>query len=311
MTVRPTRLARLAAPLLVVLVGAGLLAQGASAPSSAPPAGPGFDGSRAWEHLRQIVSQGPRPSGSVALRQTRAYITRQVSSLGLTVQEQPFVAQTPLGPVQMTNLIVRLPGTRADRIVIGGHYDTKLYTDFAFVGANDGGSSAAFLIELTRALRNRPRQFTYELVWFDGEEARRPEWQNPDNTYGSRHYVQAAQAAGAVRSLRGMILVDMIGERNPRFLRESHSTPWLKDIVWRTAAELGHGEVFQAAETPIEDDHMRFLEAGVPSVNIIDLDYPHWHAAGDTLDKLAARSLQVVGDVLLEALPKIEKRLLQ
>jgi Zn-dependent M28 family amino/carboxypeptidase len=306
--------------------------QAQTKPAPAPPASQapadGFDSSRAWEHLRQIVAIGPRPAGSEALAQTRAYITRQISALGLKVQEQPFTAQTPNGPVNMVNLIVRLPGKRPDKIVFTGHYDTKLFKEFAFVGANDAGSSSAFLVELTRALKDRPREFTWELLWLDGEEAVCANWddcsktplsmwapgkaEGPDNTYGSRHYVNDALRTNTLRQVRALILVDMIGERGAVFQREGNSTRWLKDIIWGTAKELGHSKTFAETEYPIEDDHVPFLKAGVPAVDIIDLDYvPHWHTATDTLDKLAARSLQIVGDVVLASLPKIEKRLLQ
>jgi Zn-dependent M28 family amino/carboxypeptidase len=270
----------------------------------------GFDSSRAWAHLGQLVSIGPRPAGSAGIRQARAYITRELSAMDLTVQEQPFVAETPLGPIEMVNLIVTLPGRRSDKILLTGHYDTKLFREFVFVGANDGGSSGAFLIELARALKDLDREFTWELVWFDGEEAVRPDWADPDHTYGSRYYVEAAREAEALDSLRAMILVDMIGERDARFFREGYSTAWLKDIIWGTADELGHGVTFPTRETPIEDDHVEFLSAGVDSVDIIDLDYgpamTWWHTAEDTPDKLSARSLQIVGDVLLASLPKIE-----
>ena len=294
-------------------------------PAPEPAQTPGFDSSRAWEHLRQMVSLGPRPAGSSALRETRAYITRQLAAHGLTVQEQPFSATTPNGTVEMVNLIVRLPGKRPDKILITGHYDTKLFKEFAFVGANDAGSSGAFLVELARALKDRPREFTYELVWFDGEEAVCTNWDdcgesrldawtpakpgNPDNTYGSRHYVVTAMKTG-IKSLRAMILVDMIGERGALFQREMNSTDWLKDIIWGTAKELGHGKTFADTEYAIDDDHVPFLRASVPSVDIIDLEYSAWHTKDDTLDKLAARSLQIVGDVVLASLPKIEKRLL-
>lgn len=300
----------------VALLGCGATAdmaategQANAAPQKATPA---FDSSRAWEHLRQMVSIGPRPAGSAALRQTRAYITRQLASFGLTVQEQAFTAQTPLGPVAMVNLIVRLPGRRADRILITGHYDTKLFRDQVFVGASDGASSAAFLIELARVLKDQPHEFTYELIWFDGEEAT-IEWQGLDHTYGSRYYVQAARTAGALPSLKAMILIDMIGDRNLTIRREQQSTGWLKDVIWGAAKRLGHGGVFLDEETPIEDDHVPFLEAGVQAVDIIDLDYPAWHNTNgtDTLDKVSARSLQIVGDVLLAALPDIEKRLMR
>lgn len=286
--------------------------QAGQPPATPPPVAPNagarvFDSGKAWEHLRQMVTIGPRPAGSPAIRQTRAYITRQLASVGLTVQEQPFVGQTPLGPIEMVNLIVRLPGRRTDRILFTGHYDTKLFKDQVFVGASDGASSAAFLIELARVLKDQAREFTYEFVWFDGEEAV-VEWQGLDHTYGSRYYVQAAQKANALASIKAMILVDMIGDRDLRIRREQRSTAWLKDIIWGTAKRLGHGGVFLDEETPIEDDHVPFLDAGVPAVDLIDLEYPAWHTPADTLEKVSARSLQIVGDVLLAALPEIEKR---
>ena len=208
----------------------------------------------------------------------------------------------------MVNLIVRLPGKRTDRILFTGHYDTKLLAKF--VGASDGASSAAFLIELARVLKDQPREYTYEFVWFDGEEAVVNWVKGVDSTYGSRYYVQAAKKASALTSIKAMILVDMIGDKNLTLRRETASTTWLKDIIWGTARKLGHGAIFMDEETVIEDDHLEFLAAGVPSVDLIDLDYPEWHndaACCDDLTKVSARSLQIVGDVLLAALPAIEK----
>lgn len=269
---------------------------------------PKFDGARAWEHLTQLVKIGPRPAGSLQIRQTRAYLTRQLRALGLVVQEQPFVATTPLGQVEMINLIVRLPGRRSDRILFTGHYDTKLFRDQVFVGASDGGSSAAFLLELARVLASRQREFTYDLVWFDGEEAV-VEWQGNDHTYGSRYYVEAERRAGGLKSIRAMVLVDMIGDKNLTIRRDMFSTPWLTDTIWAAAKRTGHGDVFVDESTRVEDDHLPFLEAGIPSVDIIDLDYPAWHTSADDLSNVGASSLQVVGDVLLAAIPDIEKRL--
>jgi hypothetical protein len=307
------------APVLVLAVTGTVCGNsGPAAPqdAQAPQASP-FDSERAWEHLQQIVGIGPRPSGSAGIRQTRAYVTRQLSSYGLTVQEQPFTASTPLGQVDMVNLIVRLPGRRPDRILLTGHYDTKLYRDRVFVGANDGGSSAAFLIELARVLQNQPHEFTYELVWFDGEEAVCEGWTecgtgtSPDNTYGSRYYVQAAREATALSSVKAMILVDMIGGRELTLRRDLSSTAWLTDIIWSTARDLGHGTTFVGQSTHVGgDDHMPFIAAGIPAVDIIDLDgyMSYWHTDRDTLEQLAPRSLQIVADVLLAALPKIEQR---
>ncbi len=268
-----------------------------------------FDSEKAFEHLRQMVAIGPRPAGSPGIRQTRAYITRQLASFGLKVEEQPFTGATPKGPIEMVNLIVRLPGKRPERILITGHYDTKLFTNIRFVGASDAGSSAAFLIEAARVLKDQPHEFTYEFVWFDGEEAV-VEWdKDKDSTYGSRHYVAAAQKAGAIKSIKAMILIDMIGDRDLQIKRDSNSTPWLNDIIWAAAKRVGHGATFPDLGTSVEDDHLPFLAAGVPSVDIIDLDYAAWHQANDDLPAVSARSLQVVGDVVLAALPDIEKRL--
>jgi glutaminyl-peptide cyclotransferase len=147
------------------------------------------------------------------------------------------------------------------------------------------------------------------LLFLDGEEAV-VEWQGTDNTYGSRHYVEAARKSGSLKSLRALILLDMIGDRNLTIRRESNSTRWLTDIVWSQAKKLGH-RAFMDEETTVEDDHIPFLKAGVASLDIIDLDYPHWHEATDTLDNVAARSLQVVGDVVVASLPEIEARLLK
>jgi hypothetical protein len=279
-----------------------------------------FDSGRAYEHLRQMVLLGPRPAGSAALGQTRAYITRQLAAAGLTVEEQPFTAQAPLGPVNMVNLVVRLPGRRADRVLITGHYDTKLFREFPFVGASDGASSGAMLIELARVLKARPHEFTYEFVWFDGEEAVCRGWDEcgrpgaPDNTYGSRHYVEAARKANTLASIKAMILLDMIGARDLKLRKDTEfAAAWLNDIVWATAKKLGHGSTFIELNGDVGgDDHQPFSQAGIPTIDLIDLhDYPQWHTKDDDLAHVAAGSLQIVGDVLLAALPEIEKHLIK
>ena len=268
-----------------------------------------FDGARAYEHLRQIVSFGPRPAGSPALERTRAYIVEQLKAVGVDSTRQSFVAKTPIGDIPMVNIIATIPGRQPGRIALGGHYDTKLFREFRFVGANDGGSSAAFLLEMARILKGRANAFTIELIFFDGEEATLKDWGGSDHTYGSQYYVDAAEKSRTLSTLKALILVDMIAERSQRFLRESNSTPWLTDIIWATAHRLGHRAIFVNADTPIEDDHVPFLKAGVPATDIIDLDYPAWHTAGDTLDQTSARSLQVVGEVVVGSLAPIEARL--
>jgi hypothetical protein len=272
---------------------------------------PGFDGARAFEHVRQLVAIGPRVAGSPGAARAREYITRQLEAVGVAASEQPFEARTPLGMVRMVNLRATLPGpdgAGGRRLLIGGHYDTKLFSEFAFVGANDGGSSAAFLIELARVLGDRRRPMPVELVFFDGEEAVVDWFKEDDNTYGSRHYVAAARRDGSAKDIAALILVDMIGDRDLRIMRESQSTPWLTDIIWSAARRLGRKE-FVEEELLVEDDHLPFLRAGIPAADIIDLDYPAWHTEADTLDKVSPASLQAVGDVLLAALPDVFARL--
>ena len=272
-----------------------------------PPAK--FDSGRAWEHLRQIVAIGPRPSGSPSIELTRKYIKDQLAAAGLAATEQTWEAQTPLDKVRMVNVVATIPGTRKERIVFAGHYDTKLYRQFRFVGASDGGSSAAFLLELGRVLKARKNPLTIELLFLDGEEARMPDWHGTDNTYGSRHYVEAAKRDGSLATLKALVLIDMIGDRDLDIRRDTNSTPWLTNAIWDAAKRQNLDDYFLADSTRIEDDHLPFLAAGVPSVDIIDLDYEAWHTAKDTLDAVSARSLQVVGDVVLAALPHIETQL--
>ena len=278
---------------------------GGRRPEQAPV---GFDGARAWEHLRAQVAIGPRVAGSAENAKTRAYITSTLAASGIKTVEQPFEAKTPIGTVKMVNLIATLPGQRPERIIIGSHFDTKLFKQFRFVGASDAASSTAALLELGRALKDRPRPFTIELLFLDGEEAVF-DWSATDSTYGSRHYVQNAKATGTLQGIKAFILLDMIGDRNLNIRREQNSTRWLTDIIWSTAGRLGHQRQFLSDVTPIEDDHLPFLEAGVAAVDIIDLDYAAWHTADDTLENVSQQSVKIVGDVVLAAIPEIEKYL--
>ena len=281
-----------------------------SSPGREPAASSKFDGRRAYEHIRELCAIGPRPVDSPGASAARLYIAQQLAAYGLAVREQAFTADTPLGPMPMVNLRVAIPSADSSargRLIIGGHYDTKLFRGFTFVGANDGGSSTAFLIELARVLTERTNPLPIELVFFDGEEAF-VEWQGDDHTYGSRHYVEAARADGSLADIRAVIVVDMVGDRDLRIRREAASTAWLTDLIWSGAKRASQPE-FVGAEVSIEDDHVPFLEADVPAALLIDLEYPPWHTADDQLDKVAAESLQAVADALLTALPDIERQI--
>lgn len=278
-----------------------------------------FDGERAYAHVKRLVEMGPRPAGSAASRSAARYIERELKSYGLKVARDEFTADTPAGKRRMANVTAELAGDGRDFIILASHYDTKLFEDFRFVGANDGGSSTGALLELARVLASskRPRPLTYRFVFFDGEEAFCREWDEcgtpaaPDNTYGSRRYVERLRRSGELKNARALVLLDMVGYKHLKLGRDTMSTPWLVDLIWGAAREMGCDEIFVETEEAVGgDDHEPFLAAGVPSVDIIQLNsYPHWHTPGDTLDKISPDSLRAVGEVVLASLPRIEERL--
>ena len=271
-----------------------------------------FDAERAFADARAMVDLGPRSLGSDALEANRRYIEAQLLAAGLEPVRHEFTAETPQGPVAMANIIARV-GPRAagnsSRIVLASHFDTKLFAGVDFVGANDGASSTAVLLELGRVLAANPPGLPIDLVFFDGEEAV-VTWSDTDSTYGSRALVEHWQAAGELDSIGAMILLDMVGDADLQIPREINSTAWINDVIWDAARELGHSEHFPETPHAIMDDHLPFLEAGVDAVDLIDFTYGpgnrYWHSPFDTLDKISAASLGIVGRVVLQALPTIE-----
>jgi Peptidase family M28 len=297
---------RLGLALLAAMAVPGLA--GGAAPGH-PAESSSFSGARAFQDLRYIVSLGPRPPGSKALAAERRWITGQLQQAGWTVEEDAYTAQTPLGAFPEVNLIAKLPGASPKILMIAGHYDTKIFKQFRFVGANDGGSSAAFLVELARVLAGKKHPFTYWLVFFDGEEAVE-HWTSTDGTYGSRHLVSKLTADGDLGRVQAMILVDMIGDAHLDIERESNSTPWLTQLVFSAARELGYHDYFRGGPQSVDDDHVPFLNAGVSAVDLIDFDYGpqnrYWHTAQDTVEHCSPLSLTIVGRVVLAALDKLE-----
>src|SRR6185436_12275556 len=224
------------------------------------------------------------------------------------------------GKVKMKNVIAEIHGASPDIIAIGSHYDTKPFKEFSFVGANDGGSSTGALLEIARVMASdkTQRKFTYQFVFLDGEEAFCHGWDecldNKDHTYGSRHMVERLRADKQLNQIKAFILLDMIGDKDLNMMREDNSSSWLVQAIWATAREAGYDKNFLRESSYIEDDHSRFLEAGVPAVDLIDFEYggatnKYWHSKDDTLDKLSAESLKAAGDVVLLSLPKIEAQI--
>src|SRR5882757_930331 len=210
----------------------------------------GFDGTRAYNHVAKLVSFGPRPSGSQAISQAQDYITSQLSSFGCTVDSDAFSSDTPAGRLAMKNIVVKIPGERQGIILLGTHYDTKRLDNF--VGADDGGSSTGLMLEMARRMcEMRPRYSTW-IAFFDGEEAVRQQWQDPDNRYGSRQMAAKMAASGDLKKVRAMILADIIGGKALGIRKEQYSTKELEDLIWATAKRLGYGQIFLDQVTPVD-----------------------------------------------------------
>ena len=295
----------------IALGVAVLLFLGAAALLNAAAARPAFSGGRAFEDLKHLVSFGARPSGSSQLAKARQWMITQLRQTGEDVEEDRFTASTPIGQLAMSNIIVKIPGASRDVVIVAGHYDTARVPGVAFVGANDGASSAALLMELARALKGQKFPFTVWLVFFDGEEATQ-QWSDTDSLYGSRHLVQRLSASGDLGRVQAMILVDMIGDADLGIHREENSTRWLTDLVFHVAQkQLGYSKYFLNQPQAIDDDHVPFVNAGVSAVDLIDYNYGpgnrYWHTAQDTVEHCSPTSLTIVGRVVLALLESLAK----
>jgi len=268
----------------------------------------GVSGTSALEFTRRAVAFGPRPSGSEAIHGLQAYILTQLKTCKCQVTEDAFTPQTPKGPIAMKNIIAKFPGKSGKAVVITGHYDTKLFPGRKFVGASDGGSSTGLLLELARVLAGQTRTVDVYLVWLDGEEAVRTEWAGEDNLYGSRHLAARWSKDGTAAKIKGLINVDMIGDAHLNLKQEQNSNAKLRQLVWRSASDLGYKAYFWDQDITIEDDHIPFLKAGIPSLDLIDFDYDPWHTDADTMDKLSAQSLEIVGIVVLDVIQRLERQ---
>jgi len=234
-----------------------------------------------------------------------------LKSYGCTVETDSFTSDTPVGRLPMKNILVKIPGDKPGVILLGTHYDTKRLENF--VGADDGGSSTAVMLELARLLCTQHGRYNVWIAFFDGEEAVNFEWKDPDNRYGSRQMAARLSMSGDLSKIKVFLLADLVGGRTPHFKRDDTSTEWLNDFVWSLAAKLGYSSVFVEQRGNIGgDDHFSFTQRKVPSVDVIDLDtvndVPYWHTPQDTLDKINAKTLAIVGHVFLESVKQLQAR---
>jgi glutaminyl-peptide cyclotransferase len=271
---------------------------------------PDLNGKQAMQYVKEVVAFGSRPPGSPAHAKLEQYLLSKLK--GVDVEQDKFTAQTPVGKFPMNNIIAKFPGKKDGIIVVAGHYDTPYYLPKTFVGANDGASSTALLLALADQLRAKPPDgYSVWLLWTDGEEAF-VNWTDTDSVYGTRQLAQKWQQDGTAKKIKAFILVDMIGDADLDILKDTYSTPWLSDLIYQAAINLGYQSHFYEFKTPMEDDHKPFLKIGVPSVDLIDFTYGYnnvfWHKPQDTPDKLSAQSLAITGDVVLESIRLINAR---
>ncbi len=300
-----------------------------SAATSAPPQAPddalppektgGFDGKRAFAQVAKQVGFGPRPSGSPAIAKLQDYIQSELSSYGCKPEADDFHADTPIGRIPMKNIVAKIPGEKPGVIVLATHYDTarsardprtgEVHPMPTFVGADDGGSSTGVMLELARLLCAKRGPYAVWITFFDGEEAMH-DWSNTDSRYGSREMAARLSTSGDLKKIKAFLLADIVGGRNPRFQRETSSTPALVDLIWNAAAKLGYSAIFVNASAGAQDDHDSFLKRGVPSVDVIGdfLNNGYWHTPQDTLDKISAKTLAITGHVFLESVKQLQAK---
>lgn len=256
-----------------------------------------FSGQRAYKHVENQISLGPRIPGSQAHADVINYISNELQKCGWMVDQQ----NGRYNDHPISNLIAKRE-ENGELVILGAHYDSRMIADkdpvvqnreLPVPGANDGASGVAVLLELSCSL---PRNLPYDLwlVFFDMEDQGKIEgW---DWIQGSRFFVDQLQ-----KFPEAVIILDMIGDKDLDIRMESNSDNQLNSEIWSTASDLGYGDFFLTHETvSILDDHTPFLEQGIPAIDIIDFNYPFWHTTEDTLDKVSSRSLEMIGHTIYE-----------
>jgi hypothetical protein len=269
----------------------------------------GFDGARAYDYTSKIVAIGPRQPNTDGIHREQDFIRADLTKSGCKFDEDDFNSSTPIGSVPMKNIVAKIPGKTNDFLLLLTHYDTKRQDDF--VGAVDGGSSTGLMLEMARLLCSRKDQpLGVWIAFLDGEEAF-VEWNDDDSVYGSRELAARMALSGDLKRVKAVILADMVGPKDLKIRRDSGSTGWLTDLVWSKATAFGYQDYFLNSSRPIEDDHQPFMKRHIAAVDIIDCcteDYPFWHTSGDTMDKVSARSLGMVGHVILATVDDLQNR---
>jgi glutaminyl-peptide cyclotransferase len=266
------------------------------------------------QYVKDIVNYGPRPLNSANHKKVEDFIDSKLK--GDQVEDDNFIADTPVGKFPAHNIVAKFSGNKDGIIIIASHYDTNYpLRDTSYIGANDGASSSALLLELANQFRGKQLDgYSVWLVWDDAEEAMIPDTQMDfmaDSLYGITHLAEKWQADGTLKKVKAFLLADMIGDSDLNIDRDLNSTPWLEDTVGEAAKRLGYQSHFYGRTNQVSDDHLPFMKRGVPCADLIDFDYGYnnvfWHTPQDTVDKLSPKSLQIVGSVILETVRLLDK----
>jgi glutaminyl-peptide cyclotransferase len=290
----------------------------AAAPDTTPL--PHIDAKRAFQYTREVTAFGERYMGNENHKKLERYIIEHLKDDHLTddqIEDDAFTADTVEGKFPVRNIVAKFPGTKDGVIVIMGHYDTNYWLrKTGYVGANDGGSSTAILLEFANQLRDggpgkKRDGYSVWLVWSDGEEAVK-KWSDTDSLYGTRHLAEKWEKDGTLKKIKALMVVDMIGDADLNIDRNTSGTDWLMDLIYSAAEREGYQSHFYARAGAIEDDHLPFVKRGVPSADVIDLDYGYnnvfHHTPQDTMDKLSPKSLEIVGDTILDTIHMLDQR---
>lgn len=273
-------------------------------------------GEKAFLHVQSLVALGPRYSGQPGWSKQLDYIDAHFKKLGIPTKRDTWTDRREL--MTFTNISATIPGTRKERILLACHHDTKCTTghpdkkhNFHFVGANDGASAVALLLEFAEILQKRNNEATIELVFFDGEESLDWNWNEAARAlFGSKRYLKRHRDAlllGDEPRIEAMVLLDMVGRDELHIQEELYSTDLMRRICWSAAVATKHHAHFYVRAEAAADDHKPFLDVGIPAVDLIDLNgNPTWHTPYDTVERMSPDSIQKVADVVLTMLPAIE-----
>ena len=278
-----------------------------------PAAPSAFEGARAFSETEALVQISPRDAGTGGGRIAAIHLETRLKALGYKTVVDTFSEETPSGKMFFNNVLGRLPGNTDRLIILASHFDTKAGISEDFQGANDSGSSSGILLELARVLSERgPSETEFLVAFFDGEECR-TKYGPTDGLHGSRRLAQQILAGGGAEVVEAVILLDMVGDKDLNITIPRNCSKGLVTQLFSAAHEMGVRPVFSLGPGSILDDHVPFLLAGMPAIDVIDFEYgsapglnDYWHTEEDTMDKLSAESMQTVGDVILRMVENLQ-----